>query len=58
MALCGELYLEEFMDLLLKTDYVMNEWTYAKHSSNKKCHKFKRSCLMRLFNMGRQLTPT
>jgi len=36
----------------------MNEWTYAKHSSNKKCHKFKRSRLMRLFKTGRQLTPT
>jgi hypothetical protein len=30
MALCGEIYLEEFMDLLLKTDYVMNEWIYDK----------------------------
>jgi len=36
----------------------MNEWTNAKHSSNKKCHKFKRSRLMRLFKTGRQLTPT
>ena len=35
----------------------MNEWTYAKHNSTKNCHKFKRSCLMRLFKTGRQLTP-